>query len=261
MPVNIIDTLKPKNGLNFPVVEAIDVFVEDYENLADAISHFATYVMIEAINTVLSGKAEASDLAALEVEVNTKADASALATAAANLQAQIDNLITPVTQDAEVQNARVGTDGTSYTTLKARLDAEQAAQNSTIELNAVQLSGIIEDAPKKETEINLTDSLTFLEDNYISTDGSILSYSGLSYAVVKAVSIGDKFKFSGQKVGSAYCILIVASSEPVDNRYNVLDIVTEGYDDLGYISNAEYTCPVSGYLIYQTRSNKNLRQV
>ena len=132
MPVNVIDTLKPKNGLNFPVVEAIDVFVEDYENLADAISHFATDVMIEAINTVLSGKADAADLTTLEAEVDTKADSSALATAAANLQAQIDNLITPVTEDAEVQNARVGADGTSYNTLKSRLDTESSKTSNNV---------------------------------------------------------------------------------------------------------------------------------
>jgi hypothetical protein len=113
MPVNIIDTLKPKNGLSFPVVEAIDVFVEDYENLADAISHFATDVMIEAINTVLSDKANASD-------VNT---------AVANLQGQIDQIVISASAESvvapEVAQARVDADGTEYSTLKARLDAEQ----------------------------------------------------------------------------------------------------------------------------------------
>lgn len=120
MPVNIIDTLKPKNGLNFPVVEAIDVFVEDYENLADAISHFATDAMIEAINIVLSGKANTSD-------VNT---------AVANLQGQINQIVISASAEAvvapEVAAARVGDDGTEYTTLKERLDAENTALTEAV---------------------------------------------------------------------------------------------------------------------------------
>lgn len=93
MPVRVIDTLKQKNGLSFPIVEAIDVFVEGYSSLADAVSHFATDAMVASV--------------------------------IANIQAQIDQLITPVTQDAEVQNARVDADGVTYTTLKARIDADQ----------------------------------------------------------------------------------------------------------------------------------------
>ena len=74
--------------------------------------------------TAIAGKASQADLTALEAEVDTKADSDDLTTATANLQSQIDELITPTTQDAEVQNARVGADGTSYQTLKARLDTE-----------------------------------------------------------------------------------------------------------------------------------------
>ena len=73
--------------------------------------------------TAIAGKASQADLTALETEVDAKADASDLTTATDNLQAQIDELVTPVTQDAEVQNARVGVDGTAYVSLKARLDA------------------------------------------------------------------------------------------------------------------------------------------
>lgn len=113
MPVNIIDTLKPKNGGSFPIVEAIDVFVENYGNLAEAVNHFATDIMIEAINTVLSGKANTSD-------VNT---------AVANLQNQINQIEISASAEAvvapEVAAARVDEYGTSYQTLKARLDADQ----------------------------------------------------------------------------------------------------------------------------------------
>lgn len=130
MPVNIIDTLKPKNGLNFPVVEAIDVFVDGFDNLADAVSHFATDVMIEAINAVLSDKANTSD-------VNT---------AVSGLQAQIDQIAQASgtgSADTEVAQARVSEDGTTYNNLKVRLDTEQHKQNvglSRLEHNLDSLS-------------------------------------------------------------------------------------------------------------------------
>ena len=139
MSVHVIDTIKPKNGLNFPVVEAEDVACGS-ARLSDIVATMATQSDIEALQTAINGKAsqsdlealqatvadkaDAADLTALEAEVDEKADSSALTTAAANLQAQINQLITPVTQDAEVENARISSDGTSYTTLKERLDIE-----------------------------------------------------------------------------------------------------------------------------------------
>ena len=112
MSVKIIDTLKPKNNGTFPVAEAVDVAVEGYSSLADAVTHFATDTMIAAINAVLSGKANTSD-------VNT---------AVSNLQNQINQIEISASAEAvvapEVAAARVGTDGTSHVTLKARLDAE-----------------------------------------------------------------------------------------------------------------------------------------
>lgn len=91
-----------------------------------------TEVQLEACNSGIT-----STLVA-QIDTNTtaiegKADASDLTTATANLQAQIDELVAPVTQDAEVQNARVGADGTSYVSLKARLDAENTEISSSID--------------------------------------------------------------------------------------------------------------------------------
>lgn len=150
MPVNVIDTLKPKNGLSFPIVEAIDVFVDGFDNLADAVSHFATDVMIEAINAVLSDKANASD-------VNT---------AVANLQGQINQIVISSSAEAvvapEVAAARVGDDGTEYDTLKERLDADyEDAQNQIIKIST---------ALSRET-INLFDIL----GNFDTANGASVS--------------------------------------------------------------------------------------
>lgn len=59
-----------------------------------------------------------------ETNILSKANTSDVNTATANLQAQINQIITPVTQDAEVQNARVDADSVTFQTLKERLDAD-----------------------------------------------------------------------------------------------------------------------------------------
>lgn len=98
MPAYTIDTIKPKNDLDFPVVEAVDVAVGEVR-----------------LPEALASKADTDSLA-------NKANLSSLNEAVTNLQEQIDEIITPVTQDAEVQNARVNATGITFTTLKERLD-------------------------------------------------------------------------------------------------------------------------------------------
>jgi len=109
MPVNVIGTLKPKNNGKFPVAEAVDIKVSDNLRLDKALENKA-------------------DLSSVNFALDNKADKATTT----NLQSQIDEIITPVTQDAEVQNARVGTDGKSYQTLKARLDSEHTHNYSDI---------------------------------------------------------------------------------------------------------------------------------
>lgn len=114
MPVYVIDTLKPKNGLDFPVVEAVDVSVEGYSSLADAVTHFATDTAIVSINTALDGKASNSDIANLQRQINQIVISSAA-----------ESIVAP-----EVAQARVGTDGTSYSTLNERITAERNEVNT-----------------------------------------------------------------------------------------------------------------------------------
>lgn len=109
MPVNVIGTLKPKNNGKFPVAEAVDIKVTDDLRLDKALENKA-------------------DLSTVNFALDNKADK----TTTTSLQSQINEIITPVTQDAEVENARVGADGTAHSTLKERLDYEMNinAQNS-----------------------------------------------------------------------------------------------------------------------------------
>lgn len=151
MSIEIIDILKPKNGLSFKLIEDIDIAVQGYTSLADAVSHFVTTESIQQIiNAALSGKQDTLSSAQLEacnsgitselvaqISLNTtaiagKADSTDLTTATTNLQAQIDNIVSGSTADSEVINARVGVDGNNYATLKSRLDAEENATNKML---------------------------------------------------------------------------------------------------------------------------------
>ena len=114
MPVNVIDTIKPKNNGTFPVVEAVDVAVTSTQRLPEA----------------LAEKANQADLVELISTVNGKADSSALETATENLQGQIDEIVISASSESvvapEVAAARVDSLGKSHGTLKARLDDREA---------------------------------------------------------------------------------------------------------------------------------------
>ena len=104
MAVYVIDTIKPKNGLDFPVVEAIDVSVEGYLSLADAVTHFATDTAIAALTD--------------------------------SLQAQIDQIAQAAgtgSADTEVAQARVDGSGITFSSLKARLDSHDNLRKELFE--------------------------------------------------------------------------------------------------------------------------------
>lgn len=175
MPVNVIDTIKPKNGGSFPVVEAVDVSVDSL-NLEQA----------------LDLKADATDLDEVGSRMNLKANKSEVNAVTTSLQNQINEIVAPVTQDAEVQNARVGADGESYDTLKERLDSE----NEKIDEKVNKYFGEAED---------LTD---LLENGAIATNVSPVTLTPASatigtdyyYAIVSCTE-GENFRLVG--VGSA----------------------------------------------------------
>lgn len=135
MPVTIIDTLKPKNGGSFPIVEGVDIEVGEGLRLPEA----------------LESKADASALATTNATVATKADVSAIT----ELQGEIDQIVISASAESvvapEVAAARVGGDGTSYATLKERLDDESTTVNA--ELTDVNSELGLTFKPKSETII------------------------------------------------------------------------------------------------------------
>ncbi len=92
-----------------------------------------TSVLVTQIGTNttdIATKADAEDVTTLQGQMALKADSSDLTTATNNLQSQIDLIVTPVTQDAEVENARVDAVGTTFTSLKARCDSDDVKHSS-----------------------------------------------------------------------------------------------------------------------------------
>ena len=183
MPVNVIGTLKPKNGGSFPIVEAIDVFVEGYLSLADAVSHFATDEMISAINIVLNGKANTSDVNVSVTE----------------LQAQIDQIVISATAEAvvapEVAAARVDKDGNTYDTLKHRIDADSEEIDKTKD-SIAGLTSATATTEASYTETNITSSLTFSDGAINPTTGEVFGSSTYKHTQKIPVNQGDVFNTS-----------------------------------------------------------------
>lgn len=207
MSVQVIDTLKPKNGLDFPVVEAIDVAVEGYSSLAEAVTHFATDTAISAINTALSDKANTSD-------VNT---------AVANLQNQINQIEISASAESvvapEVAGARVGADGTSYSTLKERIDTENA--NIKGNLNALVIDG------------------NSIERGSYSNGVKVNEIKRLRSITAIYVNKGDLINFTSETL---YYDALIYSEPPSDVQQNVVE-------DSGWISD-NYLVKNNGYLVF-----------
>lgn len=116
MAVEVIDKIKPKNGGSFPVVEAEDVAVSDSLRLPEALNQKAEQTDLEELSSELENKADTSDITDLQSQIDQIAQAAGTGSA-----------------DTEVAQARVDADGTTYQTLKARIDADVTFLNQQIE--------------------------------------------------------------------------------------------------------------------------------
>lgn len=158
MPVNVIGTLKPKNNGKFPVAEAVDIKVTDDLRLDEALESKAD---LSTVNYVLNNKAD-----------KTTTD---------SLQNQINNIIEPVTEDAEVQNARVDLDGVSHTTLKERLDSDTTATRKALSTCVLSIPS------------------TIINGKYVRYDtGAIDTLSGWNYAEF-SVYPGEVFEYNATR--------------------------------------------------------------
>lgn len=169
MSVQVIDTLKPKNGLDFPVVEAIDVAVEGYLNLADAVTHFVSDSAIATITAELATKASISDLAITNAAVESKADK----TTTDSLQSQIDQIAQATgtgSADTEVAQARVDSQGISHETLNARINSDISALDYKIGVD-----------------------ISWIEGKYVNVNGALISNA--DWKATDYIPINDVVKY------------------------------------------------------------------
>lgn len=132
-----------------------------------------------------------------------------ISTKTKDLQNQINNIISPVTEDAEVQNARVGVDGTSYPTLKKRLDTEitnvKEDLNEIIEHNIVNQDESVIVAGT--WSLNPSGSF-FVEDNNYYTVSVPIDISNFK--------IGTKIEVLASLASSKGVIIMDANRKPID---------------------------------------------
>lgn len=221
MPVYVIDTLKPKNGLDFPVVEAIDVAVEGYSSLADAVTHFATDTAIVAINAAIATKANATDVA----------------TSVHELQNQIDQIVISASAEAvvapEVAQARVDQSGTSFSTLKERLDSDSIKADRTSDA-----------VDKIYTAISEFESVGELASGYYSVSAGVGGKIATEYtqsseygSIMINCSVGDRFKLSGVSGASAGRLYAF-----IDSEGTILEIA-DAYETHSVSNPIEITAP------------------
>lgn len=146
----------------------------------------------------------------------------------------------------------------SYLPLITLQNKINTVENKT-DRNSESLDYIISSIPTKDVFVDVMSDLVFVDGKYVSSGGTVTDYASTKYAVYGSVATGEKFMFSGRKVGSCYCILLVTNAEPVSGKYTVLDVVTEGYNETSYITDAIYTVPQNGYLIYQSLKSATLK--
>lgn len=209
MPINVIDTLKPKNS-GFPVAEAADISVSSTQRLPEALAAKADAADLEQVSSEVAAKADSSAVSALSSDIytalGTKASDSETRSATANLQAQIDTLAVAAPSDAEVVQARVSADGETFSTIESRLNSDYVS----VIANLKELSDkIVIESPnlyvKGYTEQELgylaTETATELtpSNNYLTIKVKIKPNT--KYTVTHSRHWGGFFDILGNKVG------------------------------------------------------------
>lgn len=173
-----LDQSVDRSITNRQQIDTIETTLNNKANTSDVTQQ------INQVNEAIAAKANTTDLQETNAAVGLKANISDLNTAKTSLQNQINSIVAPVTEDAEVINARTGTDGGQYTTLKQRLDTENETINGTLD-DAVNTG-----------EVNMFDYRTVMYEVFLnSTTGA--EESNVNYNASPAIPVvpGDDYTF------------------------------------------------------------------
>lgn len=211
MSVNIIDTIKPKNGGTFPVVEAVDVAVANNQRLDVALAGKANQTDFNTLSNTVANivvtKANQSTVDSLNTKVLANEHDIDVQTARIDSLASLEEGST--TGDAELMDIRVKTDGTSASSAGDAVREQIEAVESANE--AVNISTNAE-KPEIFRESTNVDAKYIYNDFYVAAKVSantyisglrikwtgestynfpilILSYDGTDYTVEKKIEV------------------------------------------------------------------------
>lgn len=149
MSVNVIDTIKPKNGGSFPVVEAVDVKVSDSQRLDAALAAKANTSDLATLSTAIAGKADRTDLIDIRTTLATKAyqsslDATNAVVATKAAQSSLDALTVIVNTKADKRD---------YDNIYAAIDTKASKEQLNSEISTVRNeSEVADDALQAQIE-------------------------------------------------------------------------------------------------------------
>ena len=180
---------------------------------------------IDQLNTDLAAEVAARQAADNTLQSNINSEASKRATADAALQSQINQLIAPegaAPSAAEIENARVGADGTVYPTLGDAIRTQDTQLKNVLSENTANLA-----VPNKSTVVN---NVTFTDNGAegISIIGTASSSGGRTRQITKPMTLS---------AGTYYVCLFANGSVPaiyVENTSGNAIITTVDYPNSVY---------------------------
>lgn len=238
MSVQVIGTLKPKNGLNFPIVEAIDVAVDGYDSLADAVMHFVSDSAIATITATLNTKADKTTTDSLQSQIDQIAQAAGTGSA-----------------DTEVAQARVDEDGISYPTLKSRLDNDSNKTSDILRYSTEKTKDLFTNVGYIKTDGTIGTNTAWRHTDYINVNDlyeafvranssacSIAYYDGEKAFISGVSGTGDIPKLVRNHnipVGAEYCVVSanINDTNSYIQIFNIKSYIREVQNDVKNIEN------------------------
>lgn len=173
-----------------------------------------------ARQNAISAEASARQAADNTLQSNINAEASARATEDASLQSQINQLIAPsgsAPSAAEVENARIGSDGTVYPTLGDAIRTQNSLLKSQLEAQGEQITDITGNTPISlvaNQYIDLSGTSVTMENGAPKSSGASQLYS---YGAVQCTA-GDQFTITGTGGSSTRLWGFVTSAGTIISR-------------------------------------------